>query len=389
MLPSSSPGGAPPALAARCRVGASQSSLLITEWPAAEKANLDALLRRGGVAVEFSGCAMRLLPECQLPGGYIWQRTTTATDVLEIDDQSELYAKLPLGALSLEGELQQSGTLYIETTVVGQARLQDATPQDVPRTYECERATHIVDGMTVGAFVLSAAAREGVGGSVGVERLGTVGQKQSRAVKVIRYAGQSEACNDSTDEGPASDCSSPIQVFLTPIPGRAEEVGAPGTVKVDFESASESVRWDVYVDDEATCTTPCDRWVDPNRPVALRTREDHPSKLRIHGLEGADGPLQVTAYPTSRGKLSTGITFTSLGGLSLITGITLAAVGCGGQNDGMCLAGVINIGAGGLVTLGAIWLMLDALPRYRVAPLFNAGSLRSVQVGPGFVAGKF
>ena len=32
-------------------------------------------------------------------------------------------------------------------------------------------------------------------------------------------------------------------------------------------------RWDVYADDEVICSTPCARWVNPNRPVMLRTRE--------------------------------------------------------------------------------------------------------------------
>ena len=51
--------------AAGCRLGASQSSVLVTEWPAAEKANLEGQIAQGGaVAVEFSGCELRLLPEC-------------------------------------------------------------------------------------------------------------------------------------------------------------------------------------------------------------------------------------------------------------------------------------------------------------------------------------
>src|SRR5512134_625289 len=60
----------------RCRFGAGGSSPLVTEWPASEKANLEALLQRGAVAVEYTGCAMRVLTQCRVPGGYAWQRTT-------------------------------------------------------------------------------------------------------------------------------------------------------------------------------------------------------------------------------------------------------------------------------------------------------------------------
>src|SRR5436190_8939636 len=91
-----------PAEQGRCQVAASQSTPLVTEWPASEKANLEVLLRAGAVAVAFSGCSMRVLPECHVKGEYHWQRTTPATDSVEINDADELFAKLPLGATSLE-----------------------------------------------------------------------------------------------------------------------------------------------------------------------------------------------------------------------------------------------------------------------------------------------
>ena len=94
-----------PPLHRRCRSAARHSAPLVTEWPAAEKANLEALLRRGGVAVAYSGCELHVLTECRAPGAYAWMRTTPANDVLEIEGADELYAKLPLGAVSLEGEL--------------------------------------------------------------------------------------------------------------------------------------------------------------------------------------------------------------------------------------------------------------------------------------------
>ena len=84
-----------PAEQAKCRVAASQSSPLVTEWPASEKANLEVLLRNGTVAVAYSGCSMRLLPECRVRGEYHWQRTTPSTDSPEINDSDELFAKLP------------------------------------------------------------------------------------------------------------------------------------------------------------------------------------------------------------------------------------------------------------------------------------------------------
>jgi len=371
--------------ASRCRVGATQTSVLITEWSGAEKANLEAMLRGGAVGVEFSGCEMRVIPQCRLPGSYTWHRTTPTTDILEIENEAELYAKLPLGAVSLSGELSRQGKLYVETTVAGQHRLRGASTEYVPNNADCEYATHLVGAVSVGAFVLSSGTKESAGAEVDA-RVASAGGRLSRSTKVLRYAGEPKTCATGTDAEPAVSCSSPVQVFLEPIPGRAEVEGAPGTVKVDFESSSPSLRWDVYVNDEATCTTPCSTWVDPNQPLVLRTREEAPSKLRIGSLVGHAGPLQVLASPTARGRLATGVTFTALGGMSLITGITLTAVGAATDRSGFTTAGLINLAVGGLVTAGSIWLILTSVPRYEVRPLFGATTMA---LGPDGLSGSF
>lgn len=84
-------------------------------WSLAEKANLHARLRAGALAVEFSGCSMRPILGCNPRGSYRWQRTTLSSESIEIHNQDELFAKLPLGALALaqtsssEGLLRETG----------------------------------------------------------------------------------------------------------------------------------------------------------------------------------------------------------------------------------------------------------------------------------------
>ncbi len=374
-----------PNTAARCRVGASQTGVLITEWSAAEKANLQAMLSGGAVAVEFSGCQMRVLPQCRLPGRYQWLQTTPTSDVLEIQSEAQLYAKLPLGAVSLSGELSKSGSLYVSTTVAGQHRLQGGDAEHVPNNSECEFATHLVGAVSVGAFVLSAGSRVKAGMDADM-RVTSAGASMSRSTRILTYAGEPKTCASGTAASPALECSSPVQVFLEPIPGRAEIEGAPGTIKVDFESGSATTRWDVYVEDEATCTTPCSTWVDPNQPVLLRTREEAPDKVRVDNLVGNSGPIQVIATPTARGRLATGITFTALGGMSVVAGISLTAVGYATDRGGFKTAGLVSLAAGGLVTFGSIWMMLTSFPRYEVRPIFGTSRLA---IGPGGVSGSF
>src|SRR5678816_1892042 len=135
----------------RCRNAAGQDQPLVTEWPAAEKANLETQVRQGGVVVSFSGCQMTVLTACHTREPYYWMRTTPSSDWFEIKNEDELYAKLPLGAASLKGELQGSGSLTMSTTITGQFRL-GVQPGTMPAIEgDCQGATHVVGGLAIGA----------------------------------------------------------------------------------------------------------------------------------------------------------------------------------------------------------------------------------------------
>ena len=372
-----------PAEQGRCQVAASQSSPLVTEWPASEKANLEVLLRTGPVAVAYTGCSMRVLSECRLRGGYRWTRTTPSTDSLEINDADELYAKLPLGAVSLEGELKRSGKLSVQTVVAGQLRVDGADVGDVPHEGPCAQATHIVTALSLGAFALKAGGSKEAEAGAGVTSIGeaNVKIKGERSADLLRSAGDFDSCGAGTDQGPHENCASPIQAFLAPIPGRTEEEGPPGSMKVDFVSANPASRWDVYADDRVICTTPCAQWVSAERPVMLRAREEAfmqaPDRVQIPNLlaHAGEGRLQVQAHPTARGELAAGITFTALSGMTVLTGIALGSIGClAGQSHGMCTAGLITLGAGTPLLAGSIWMITDSMPRAEIIPA-DAGQL--------------
>jgi hypothetical protein len=391
-MPPGADGAAMPAmpnLQARCQYGATQTSVLITEWTASDKADFEALMQSGhGVAVAFSGCQMRVLPECQLGGGYLWQRTTPSTDYVQIANDADLYAKLPLGAASLGGELSRAGSLTVTTTVAGQDVLQGVGVEDLPNSQDCADATHIIQAVSMGAFVMTAGSQVSGGADVSAAGIGEVGGSASQTAQVIEAAGDTNACAQTGDNAPAGDCDSPIQVFLTPIPGRAPPPGPPGTIGVDFESQSPQARWDVYVNDQATCTTPCNWWVDPNRPVVMRTR-DFPDQVQLERLDASQAPLQITAVPTAMGEQAAGITFTTLGGLGAAAGITLGSIGCFGNHPGMCTAGIITFLPTAVLTAASIWIILDAQPRAVVQPLFGDETIAGLHLSPTGVSGTF
>src|SRR6187549_2151319 len=140
---------------ALCRAAALHETPLVTEWSSAEKASLQARLRAGALAVEFTGCSMRPILACNVRGSYRWQRTTLSSETIAIQSKDELFAKLPLGAFALEGELARAGSLQVRTMVGGQYVLDGSTAADVPDYGDCAQATHLLSGLSIGSFKLN------------------------------------------------------------------------------------------------------------------------------------------------------------------------------------------------------------------------------------------
>ena len=376
-----------PLLGSRCRMGASQAGVLVTEWSASEKANIQAALGGGAIAVAFSGCELRLVPNCRLPGAYNWQRTTPTSERIEIKSDAELFAKLPLGAATLGGELKKSGELAVQTTVSGQARLADMQATMVPNDPSCTEATHIVDALSVGAFTLTAGGSESMSASASVKVIGESKGSLSQSAKILRSAGNAEACSQATDESPSWDCASPLQVFLAPIPGRSEPEGPPGTVRVDFVSGHENKRWDVIIDDNAACTTPCARWVDPSRPLSLRTREEAPQKLSIGRIASGTGPLQLVANPRNEGRRQTAFFLGAGGGAGLFFGGFLALFGAMADRDGLITGGYITAGVGAALAIPGVYLWATSGAKVELRPHGSSGP--TMFVTPTGIAGSF
>lgn len=227
VAPATPPRLSDPTPLAKCVVQKSAQSPLVTEWPASEKAHLESLLATGTVAVVYEGCELRLLETCHPEGTYTFHRTSLASDTLEITSTDELYAKLPLGAASLEDELSSSGRLAIDTTAVGQLRM--AGEPELPDTPACREATHVVRALSVGAFDMRSGgeAERSSGGRLGPARAGGTSR---RTDKRLRAAGDPLACPETSD-APQPACRAPLQLFLTPAVLAATQMAvAPSTV---------------------------------------------------------------------------------------------------------------------------------------------------------------
>lgn len=307
----------------------------MTEWPASEKAHLESQLATGAVVVSYSGCELRVLPECRVEGRYEWQRTSLSEDVVEIRTEDDLYAKLPLGAATLEGELKSRGRLSVRTTVAGQLRL--AAPGMSP-TAECADATHVVAGMSVGAFRLVSGESSAGNASAGLP-LARVGGGKSASESVVRASGTPSSCSGASDQAPNPECRSPLQLFLLPLPNRdgagtarggTGAAPSPAAVHVSFQ-AEGAERWRFMEGGGAVCDLPCSRWLEPHPfPVTTwRLHRDGASAgdtldipVRAN-LGGYSGGTRVVAVPREgNARLPYGIAFTGVG----VFGVGLGAL---------------------------------------------------------------
>lgn len=330
----------------------------MTEWSAAEKANLQARLRSGAVAVEFTGCSMRPILGCTVRGSYRWQRTTLSSESIEIHNQDELFAKLPLGAIALEGELARSGRLAVKTAVGGQYVLEGASAADVPDYGDCSAATHLVVGMSIGSFKLHSGGTLQAGGSVGAGMY-QAGAQTNSSESLLREAGDFDSCKGSTDETPELNCSSPIQAFLAPLPRFAKERGS-GTLRATFAAGTAERTWELRQNQQFVCRTPCTRWINPAESYQMRTETgpdfqtlEVPSLSRFSG----SGNVEVRAYERQQGKLITGIALAGSGGGLMFMGGFLALAGGLADRSGLLVAGATTAGVGVVMLVPGVYII--------------------------------
>jgi hypothetical protein len=200
----------------QCRAAADAGRPMLVEWPATEKAALQSAATRGLVVVRYDGCRLRLLDRCDAGGGYAFTETSRSRDGFAIRDRSELYARLPLGAIKLEAELGEEASLELAYVAVG---TRDADEVSISRTQlsgGCDGSTHFVRSMVVGAYELARATASEVGAGADVGPAGIGGSREASR-QVIRGDGNLEACLD--DATPADDtrCQAVVQLVLVPI----------------------------------------------------------------------------------------------------------------------------------------------------------------------------
>jgi outer membrane protein OmpA-like peptidoglycan-associated protein len=204
----------------KCGVTKSQAEPLIVEWPDAARGRLEALLRRGVVAVHYSGCEMEVLGQCSAKGRYSYASFTPKRSNVKMRDADELYANIPAYAVKFEAALQKAGELNVSMMIVGRYEADHAGFRAEELEGNCEGATHIVNALTVGAFDFFAGADASVGAGVSGGDAGA-GAKSSSKRETLNQDGDATACANSKrdDKEPPFGCGALIRVEVIPIVG--------------------------------------------------------------------------------------------------------------------------------------------------------------------------
>ncbi|HEX8796219.1 MAG TPA: hypothetical protein VF765_34955 [Polyangiaceae bacterium] len=218
--------------------GAAKSSTrpLILEWPAADRAALEAQRAQGVVVVRYAGRDIEVLGGCRVAAAYRYVPVTPKTEDVVMRDRSELDAAMPVHGVNLEAKLAQKQQLDVALMVVGTYEADARAWAAADLQGQCDGATHVVQELTVGAFEIDASAQASQAAGAGAFGIGASASHDASR-EVLHRDGDAAACAKSAarDATPPFGCGAMLRMQVVPIrfPAAAASAGGcgPGLVR--------------------------------------------------------------------------------------------------------------------------------------------------------------
>lgn len=283
----------------KCGVKASAAKPLVVEWPAADRAALESRANQALVAVRYEGCEMEVLTSCSVTGSYNYLGLNQKREGVRIKSVDELYAQLPVGAVGLEAKLERAGQLNVDMVIVGRKEADRYEFNERDLVGRCDDATHVITGLTLGAFSFYAGASAEVGAGVKVGNIGA-GASSGTEREVLKEDGNADSCAaaSQSDANAPDGCGALLRVEVVPL----DRIFGGGTTVADSGTGTGT----------GTSTTP------------TSTSTGAPSDT---GTTTTGGGLSDSEYARKR-KLWAALT---------VTGYGLAVAGIGGLYAGIYL----------------------------------------------------
>jgi hypothetical protein len=219
---------------ATARATKSSARPLVLEWPAADRAALEAQRAKGVVVVRYAQHEMEVLRGCRADAAYRYASITPKEEGLVFHTTDELDAAMPIHAVRLEAKLREKRSLNVGMTIVGMYESDARGWRGTDLQGDCTGATHVVRALAVGAFEISASAAVSAGVSVKAP-IGGAGATHDEAREVLHRDGTKSACAKATlrDAGPPYDCGAPLRLEVAAIQfertgGGVQPLATPG-----------------------------------------------------------------------------------------------------------------------------------------------------------------
>jgi len=204
----------------KCDAAKGQLQPLIVEWSAPDRATLEAQARHSQLVVHYEGCQLEVLRACTVPAKFTYKYTaiTPKDELVTMNSADQLYASIPVHAVSFEGKLAQKGQLNASMTIVGMYEAPNLSPAADQLQGECGRATHVVSALTVGAFEFFAGSALDAGANLNVLGAGASAEHQTNHETLSRD-GNVKACSDSKrgDAEPPENCGALLRLELAAL----------------------------------------------------------------------------------------------------------------------------------------------------------------------------
>jgi hypothetical protein len=201
------------------RAARSASHPLVMEWPAADRAALEARRSRGVIVVRYGQGEVEVLARCEAKAAaYRYVGLTPKRETLAIKNREELHAAMPIHAAHLEATLAQGDELAVTLDVVGVYESEPRTWTSADLHGDCAGATHVVAGLTVGAFEIFAARSSSA--SAGASAFGaSAGGARERSLSTLKRDGSAAACAAGTTNtsAPPVGCGGLLRIEVVAI----------------------------------------------------------------------------------------------------------------------------------------------------------------------------
>lgn len=196
------------------------------------RANVTAMRQQGVLAVRYAAkdcdVTLEVLPNCIGPGAYTFS-PYAGNESKTASTKLELFAKIPLGAASLEGKLANGKSLRTDYMLAGTLTLPIGQPFDrsALKGQDCDRATHIVNRVYIGGFALAAGQTRSILAAATVFGAG-FGVGHDAQGEVIASEGIREDCIEAQKSGQISpQCAAPLRLGLQALTANDPNAYAP------------------------------------------------------------------------------------------------------------------------------------------------------------------